>query len=520
MCALRIVVDRQRDWQPYHPSDDVIDADHYVDAADIADAKATSGATSAQVINLCSDLGYLGRGYYVSLLAQARGARVIPSVDTLNSLRRKSTTDMQLEGLTGLLDELSRPAAVERLGDDVHFRVLFGECVEPLLARVARRLFERLPCPLMEARLNRTAQGYRLVRLRPLALGRLHEDEQDAFARALNRHSLKIWRTPRARRRYRFDLAMLIDPEENLPPSNKGALKQFIRAGRRQGINVSLITHRDSARLAEFDALFLRQTTALDHPTWRMARRAEHEGLVVIDAPQDILRCTNKVYLHELLRTRGVAAPEGLLLKRSDRARLLEQTQGLSYPRVLKVPDGAFSRGIVKVTSSESLAREADTLFKSSDLLLLQEWLPTEYDWRIGVLDGAPLFASRYYMARGHWQIYDHSGARTRSGGFSSHPIDEVPAAVLRAALKTTRLIGNGLYGVDLKQVGDRVLVIEVNDNPNIDAGIEDSVLGAALYDRLMEVFARRMEARRQARSANTASPQAGRQSLPANDPG
>lgn len=130
--------------------------------------------------------------------------------------------------------------------------------------------------------------------------------------------------------------------------------------------------------------------------------------------------------------------------------------------------------------------------------MLLQEWLPTDYDWRIGVLDGQPLFASRYYMARGHWQIYDHSGPRTRSGGFTSHPISDVPAAVLRTALKACRLIGNGLYGVDLKQVGERVLVIEVNDNPNIDAGIEDNVLGDALYDRLLDVFARRMEAGKQ----------------------
>ncbi|MBN8414469.1 RimK family protein [Halomonas denitrificans] len=490
MCALRIVVDRQRDWQPYHPSDDVIDAETYLASA------ATSG--SEQVINLCADLGYLGTGYYVSLLAQARGARVIPTVDTLNTLRRKSTTDMQLEGLAPLLEDLGKVAASQQLGDTIDVTIFFGECDAAPLAKIARRLFERLPCPLLEARLTRQGHSYRLARLRPLALSRLKEHEQDTFARALNRHSLKVWRTPRARRRYRFDLAMLVNPEERLPPSNKGALKRFIRAGRRQGINVSLITHRDSARLAEFDGLFLRETTSLDHPTWRMARRAEHEGLVVIDAPQDILRCTNKVYLHELLRTRNVPAPEGLLLRRSSAERLIEQARELSFPRVLKVPDGAFSKGVVKVASAEALAREASILFESSDLLLLQEWLPTDYDWRIGVLDGQPLFASRYYMARGHWQIYDHSGPRTRSGGFTSHPISDVPAAVLRTALKACRLIGNGLYGVDLKQVGERVLVIEVNDNPNIDAGIEDNVLGDALYDRLLDVFARRMEAGKQ----------------------
>ncbi|MGS0466511.1 hypothetical protein ACU8V3_04580 [Cobetia marina] len=69
---------------------------------------------------------------------------------------------------------------------------------------------------------------------------------------------------------------------------------------------------------------------------------------------------------------------------------------------------------------------------------------------------------------------------------------------MIKAALKATRLIGDGLYGVDLKQLEDRVVVIEVNDNPNLDAGVEDVVLGRELYHRVMQVFLERMQARRQ----------------------
>ena len=52
---------------------------------------------------------------------------------------------------------------------------------------------------------------------------------------------------------------------------------------------------------------------------------------------------------------------------------------------------------------------------------------------------------------------------------------------------------GRGLYGADLKQVGDRVYLIEVNINPNIDAGHEDQVLGDVLYSEILGVFARRI---------------------------
>src|SRR5690606_41193599 len=97
----------------------------------------------------------------------------------------------------------------------------------------------------------------------------------------------------------RFDLAILVNPEEAEPPSNAKALKRFIRAAEDVGLNAELIERDDYARLAEFDALFIRETTAVNHHTYRFARRAASEGLVVIDDPASIVKCTNKVYLAE-----------------------------------------------------------------------------------------------------------------------------------------------------------------------------------------------------------------------------
>jgi glutathione synthase/RimK-type ligase-like ATP-grasp enzyme len=75
--------------------------------------------------------------------------------------------------------------------------------------------------------------------------------------------------------------------------------------------------------------------------------------------------------------------------------------------------------------------------------------------------------------------------------------VAEAPQEVVKLALKAANLIGDGLYGVDIKQVGSRCYVIEVNDNPNVDAGNEDGVLKDALYREIMGSFVRRIEARK-----------------------
>ena len=68
--------------------------------------------------------------------------------------------------------------------------------------------------------------------------------------------------------------------------------------------------------------------------------------------------------------------------------------------------------------------------------------------------------------------------------------LNDVPTPVLDVATKVGKLIGTGLYGVDLKASGvSGAVVTEVNDNPNIDSGCEDGVLGDALYDRIMGHF-------------------------------
>jgi glutathione synthase/RimK-type ligase-like ATP-grasp enzyme len=484
---LYIVVDSQQDWEPFFPSEDVITADYYLRLP-------PHKGDRVRVINLCNYSWRLGsKGYYTSLLGEARGHSVIPSVRTLNSLRNHSSFTVIQETLHDQSAESLKKLASGN-GEGIELLVFFGETSIPELADIARNVFDAYPCPVLRIEL-RWRDGWRIESVRQVAISKLNDEQQTAFADALDRYSVQIWRKAKSPLIHRYDLAILVNPEEKLPPSDRKALDKFIRVGRKMDIDVELISRKDIRRLAEFDMLFIRETTALDNHTFQFARRAEAEGLAVIDDPQSITRCTNKVYLMELFAHRGVPTLKTRLLLKNDPQTFDKIAEELGYPLVLKIPDGSFSRGIVKINDA-SEREKVDDLFKQSAVLLAQEYLYTEFDWRIGVLHGKPLYACQYFMARNHWQIYDHSTPRLDSGDFKTMPTYEAPRAVVSAAVKAATLIGDGLYGVDVKQTADRVAVIEVNDNPSIESGIEDQFLGDELYRLILDEFISRVEQR------------------------
>jgi glutathione synthase/RimK-type ligase-like ATP-grasp enzyme len=151
---------------------------------------------------------------------------------------------------------------------------------------------------------------------------------------------------------------------------------------------------------------------------------------------------------------------------------------------------------VVKVNDESVLKNEAARLLAKSDLVIAQGYLPTEFDWRVGVFDGQPLWVAKYFMAHKHWQIYKNQKGGRIAGKVECIKVDDTPEYVIKTALRATKLIGNGLYGVDIKTNGKRTYVVEVNDNPSVEAGVEDQAEGDALYDRIMGVFLKRLEAR------------------------
>jgi glutathione synthase/RimK-type ligase-like ATP-grasp enzyme len=479
------VVNAENEWPHEIPGVAVATAKDYLTG---------SGSHSSpyeRVVNLCRCDRAQGPGFYVSLLAEARGQLPLPAARTLEDLRGTPATSPVLNNIVQRVQQgLTRDR-----GTELAIYSYFGADPAGDHAVVSRELFGALKVPLLRADFRRKAGRWRLSRIKALSLPDVPAGHRHALVQAAAQFVTGQPR-PRGASTHRPAIAILHTPGEPLPPSNPAALEKLLRAAPDLGMRAEIIQRDAIDRLEQFDALFIRDTTYLNHYTYTFSQRAAALGVVVIDDADSILQCNNKVYLNELLGRHGIPMPRTLMVHRDN---LGDIVPTLGLPCILKQPDGGFSLGVRKESSEDELLQHALSLLEKSELIIAQEYLPTEFDWRVTVLDRRPLFVCKYFMAPDHWQVHKYEPDRHLEGRTAALSIGEAPEMVVRTALRAANLIGDGLYGVDLKQAGAQCYVIEINDNPNIDAGNEDGVLKDALYREIMGVFLRRITERRRA---------------------
>ena len=338
-----IVTNRPKDWPAEMIGVQVVDARTYLTDP------AFNESRGIKVFNLCHSYRYQSSGYYVSLLAEARGHKPIPSIATIQDLKTQAIVRL----VSDELDELIQRSLAPIKSDKFTLSIYFG-------TNLARR-YDRLESAAVQPVSDSLVACQLHTRPAELAAAQHHGHCGQRGPRVTSGVSDRHRRGcilpadacgTRRRVRPRFDLAILYNPTDPEPPSDEKALRKFIRAAAQLGISAELITRDDYGRLAEFDALFIRDTTYVNRYTWRFARRAAGEGLVVIDDPQSIVRCTNKVYLAELLARHKIATPATMVVHRDNASQIPEE---LGFPCVLKKPDSAFSQGVVKVDDEDQL---------------------------------------------------------------------------------------------------------------------------------------------------------------------
>jgi glutathione synthase/RimK-type ligase-like ATP-grasp enzyme len=507
-----------------------LSADEYLEGA------AAALSPDLAVVNLCRSYQYLSKGYYVSLLADARRQRVFPTSKAIEEARNTTTSLRALRAAgvpvadARVARELRRAAArgavpsplpalavATALGAPVtgggavapfdeetaapvapdapacgsaEAWCVFGQTVDARFQKQCEAVFRTYSFPLLRVRFHRDGGEWKAAHVAPIALHQLDPGELQLLSRELARPRFlsPAPAAPATTRR----IACLWDASDPFAASDRKALDRFERVAAAMGISFERIGAEDLPCLAEYDALFIRSVTAIDHVSFTFAQMAESLRIPVIDDPQSILRCTNKVYLQELFERHGIPTPRTAIISRR---RSVDVARDMGFPLIVKMPDGSFSQSVKKADDFSHFDAIVQDMFRRSPLLIVQEFTPTEFDWRIGVLENRVLFACKYHMVAGHWQIVTTSAAgEPEYGRVEAVRIDDVPPDVLRLALASAALVGDGLYGVDIKDMPGGPAVIEVNDNPSIHVDCEDEIEGDRLYGAVLEALARRIQ--------------------------
>lgn len=444
-------------------------------------------STTVQLFNLCKSYGYQSRGYYVSLLAEARNHKVIPSVSTIQDIKTKSVVKVLSTDITDLIQKALAPIK----SNEFLLSVYFGRNVAKQYDKLSAQLYFLFKVPLFRVKFKKN-ERWHIHHVGAISLNEIPESHFPFFESHAQEYFKKERFIYQKKETTNYDLAILINPNAKSAPSNEMALQLFEKEAEAMGFYTERLTKDDAHRISEFDALFIRETTSVNHHTYRIARRAEADGLIVIDDPKSIVRCANKVFLAENLTLAKVPTPQTLIIQNEKPAEIIAK---LGLPVVLKLPDSSFSLGVKKAESKQALEHLLEKMLGESELVIAQRFMPTEYDWRIGILGNQVLYGCKYFMAKNHWQIYNWDSKEDEiEGKFETFAVDEIPAVIKDIALRAARKIGNGLYGVDIKVGKQGPFVIEINDNPNIDHGVEDRILGKELYKKIIMVFKKRID--------------------------
>jgi glutathione synthase/RimK-type ligase-like ATP-grasp enzyme len=239
------------------------------------------------------------------------------------------------------------------------------------------------------------------------------------------------------------------------------------------GHTVEFIFPVDIKRIPKLDALFIRANTDPMNTTYVAARIASMYGVPVIDDPESIQVCADKVNMYMHLMKRNISMPRTRFLSKKSldadtAASLFEE---LGSPLILKEPSTSFSARVEKVSTVAELLKISRRFFKLSDWVVAQEYIESRFDWRIGVLNGQLLYACRYIIPSETFKIQASVNGHIVYCDVESVPPEQVPSDVIKLGIEAGLAIGRGLYGVDIKECHGKLYVIEVNDNPSLEGG-------------------------------------------------
>lgn len=284
-------------------------------------------------------------------------------------------------------------------------------------------------------------------------------------------------------------IACFVEAYNFIEKCERNALMKFKEAAESMGHAFEFIYKDDFSRISDYDALFIRATTDPSSSAYIISRLAEQSGLKVIDDPRSIRICSNKAILHDLFLKNNIPSPGSILFYGDFSRESLDSIfNTLGLPVIIKTPYTRFSSHVEKAGNEGQFIEISKHLLRKAKVLVLQEYLRSDFDWRVGILRNEIIYLCKYYIPDGGWKVKSKINGRNVWGKTIALPRDSIYPELKDLSIRLSKCVGNGLYGLDVKETENGFKVIEINDNPSIYDGYEDTV-DKDIYEKIINAL-------------------------------
>ena len=198
----------------------------------------------------------------------------------------------------------------------------------------------------------------------------------------------------------------------------------------------------------------------------------EKHSICVVNSRQSINICTDKYRTSLRLADYGIKQPKTVLVNDPEKAVLAFDKLDSKFPVIMKTLRGSKGVGVLFVESEKSLDSIVQLIYKQDEDtdLLLQEYIPTDYDVRVLVLGGKVLATMKRPVIEGDFRSNVSLGSKPEKIKLTELEIE--------ASLLAAKAV-NGLWtAVDFipskNREKDAPFIIEVNSSPGTE-GIEEA---------------------------------------------
>ena len=238
--------------------------------------------------------------------------------------------------------------------------------------------------------------------------------------------------------------------------------------------------HYDGARLPRYDAVIPRIGASVTAYGTAVLRQFETLGTFCVNGSAGITASRDKLHAHQLLARHRIGMPRtAFAASPKDTGNLI----GLvgTAPLIVKLLESTQGKGVVLAETRKAAQSVIDAFRGLKANFLVQDFVKEAAgeDIRCLVIDGKVVAAMKRSAAGDDFRSNLHQGGTAKAVRISKEERE--------AALRSARVFGLGMAGVDLLRASDGPKVLEVNSSPGFE-GVEKATgknIAAHLFDAI-----------------------------------